>query len=129
VVSSSSSSDEEPEWETSPVPASAPENSAEQKSSEPLGVLSHHLKLGLGDFVFYSVLTGTSVRSGGLIAFVCCTVAIWTGLLATLLLLITLKMPLPALPISLTLGMIFFATSSIVAEPFLRFLFNRQIYI
>jgi len=67
-----------------------------------------YLKLGLGDFVFYSVLVNTSLSQGGMICAICTFVAVLLGLIITLLLLFIPKhpMPLPALPISLCMGIL-----------------------
>eukprot|EP00924_Labyrinthula_sp_SR-Ha-C_P011203 maker-scaffold_48-snap-gene-0.31-mRNA-1 protein AED:0.03 eAED:0.05 QI:0/0/0/1/0/0/2/0/244 len=64
---------------------------------------SSNLKLGLGDFVFYSVLTAKSAEFGFLafISVACCV--LW-GLCATLVLLSVYQKALPALPISIALG-------------------------
>jgi presenilin 1 len=62
------------------------------------------LLLGMGDFVFYSVLTGRSFLSGGYICSFASATGILSGLCLTLGLLRRLRMPLPALPISILFG-------------------------
>ncbi|KAA8496618.1 Presenilin-like protein [Porphyridium purpureum] len=90
--------------------------------------VKHHLKLGLGDFVFYSVLTGTSLRSGGQLEFWVTAVAIVFGLLCTLFLLLVFQKPLPALPISLTFGMIFYIMAALSLRPFVLHLFETGLF-
>ena len=66
----------------------------------------YHIKLGLGDFVFYSLLVGrASLRSTS--ALVSCAVAVLAGLCATLALLPVMERVLPALPISIAAGIVF----------------------
>ncbi|KAK4520393.1 mitochondral 37S ribosomal protein S27 [Mucor velutinosus] len=75
------------------------------------------LKLGLGDFVFYSVLIARAATYDW-ITTVCCTIAVLTGLTATIFLLAIYKKALPALPISIAFGMLFYFVAKTVLVPY-----------
>ncbi|KAH6817580.1 Presenilin-1 [Perilla frutescens var. frutescens] len=75
------------------------------------------IKLGMGDFIFYSVLVGRAAMYD-LMTVYACYLAIISGLGCTLILLAVCRHALPALPISISLGVIFYFLTRLFMEPF-----------
>mmetsp|Transcript_33836 Transcript_33836/g.95787 ORF Transcript_33836/g.95787 Transcript_33836/m.95787 type:complete len:460 (-) Transcript_33836:1345-2724(-) len=75
------------------------------------------IKLGLGDFIFYSVLVGRASMYDLLTVFAS-YLAIIAGLGMTLLCLAVFQKALPALPFSIALGVVFYFLARAVLEPF-----------
>merc|ERR1712060_196403 len=86
------------------------------------------IKLGLGDFVFYSILVGrASMRN--VATLVSCILAVLTGLCATLALLPIMERVLPALPISIAVGIVIYFTSSFVLTPLVEELASQSLFL
>ena len=86
------------------------------------------IKLGLGDFIFYSVLVGRAAMYDMLTALVS-YVAVMAGLGTTLLLLALYKKALPALPISIGLGVLFYVLARLLLEPFVLNLSTSLVFV
>jgi len=87
------------------------------------------VKLGLGDFIFYSVLIGRAALETDMLTVFACFIGIITGLFLTLLLLAIFRKALPALPISIALGIMFYLLSRVFLLPFVLHLGANQIFV
>jgi len=94
----------------------------------PLAEERRSVKLGLGDFVFYSVLIGRASLFD-IVSVLACFLAIIMGLFVTLLLLAVFRKALPALPISIFLGIVFFALSKVFVLPFVQFVGSSSVFV
>ena len=86
------------------------------------------IKLGLGDFVFYSVLVSRAAEHGPVAQIVCGTVVL-IGLSFTLVLLAVFRKALPALPISIGLGVFFYFSIHFLVEPFVGSLWDHGVIV
>jgi len=86
------------------------------------------VKLGLGDFVFYSVLMGRAALYDMSTVFTC-FIAIITGLFCTLLLLAIFRKALPALPISIAFGLLFYFLTRMFLQPFILNIGAMQVFV
>lgn len=75
------------------------------------------IKLGLGDFIFYSVLVGRAAMYDFMTVYAC-YLAIIAGLGITLMLLALYQKALPALPVSVLLGVLFYILTRLLLEIF-----------
>lgn len=75
------------------------------------------IKLGLGDFIFYSVLVGRAAMYDYMTVYAC-YLAIIAGLGITLMLLSLYQKALPALPVSVLLGVLFYFLTRFLLEVF-----------
>lgn len=75
------------------------------------------IKLGLGDFVFYGILVTRAARLGWDLV-ILCVFAVILGLSLTLICLAIWNRPLPALPFSLVLGIVFFMIGALTFRNF-----------
>ncbi|VVA27625.1 PREDICTED: presenilin [Prunus dulcis] len=78
---------------------------------------SGSIKLGLGDFIFYSVLVGRAAMYDFMTVYAC-YLAIIGGLGITLMLLALYQKALPALPVSIMLGVVFYILTRLLLEVF-----------
>lgn len=86
------------------------------------------IRLGLGDFIFYSVLVAKAAEYS-FTTFVVCMLVIIAGLGGTLVLLSVFHHALPALPISIILGIFFYIVTRFVIEPWVQAILLRPYYV
>ena len=111
--------DESDDRNARPVPRATPRNrhsSEDAEEEEHVYGWDNSVKLGLGDFIFYSLLVSKAALMGFL-PFATCFLSIIEGLVLTMLLLAIVQAALPALPFSMLLGVACFFFSAYVLEP------------
>ena len=86
------------------------------------------IRLGLGDFIFYSVLVSKAAQYS-FATFAACTLVILAGLGGTLLLLAMYHQALPALPISILLGIVTYLLTRAWMEPWIEAILSEPYYV
>lgn len=89
---------------------------------------SNSIRLGLGDFIFYSVLVAKAAQHS-FATFAACMLVILAGLGGTLVLLAVFHHALPALPISIFLGVTFYVLTRFIIEPWIIQLMSKPYYV
>ncbi|KAH8031058.1 hypothetical protein HPB51_012746 [Rhipicephalus microplus] len=89
---------------------------------------SQGIKMGLGDFVFYSVLVGKVATLGDWTIVCACFVGILVGICVTLFMLAIMQTALPALPVSLAFGLTFVGFHQLI-QSFTNELFTKQAFV
>lgn len=99
----------------------SPEHSGSRKKSS--------IKLGLGDFVFYSILVGKSSQTFNFFIVLSTMLSMFVGLQLTLIILVLTKKPMPALPFSIAIGIWVYSTSYCFLTSFQDELNHRTILL
>ncbi len=86
------------------------------------------IRLGLGDFIFYSVLVAKAAEYS-FTTFAVCALVIIAGLGGTLVLLSVFHHALPALPISICLGIFFYLVTRFLMEPWIEATLIKPYYV
>jgi hypothetical protein len=86
------------------------------------------IRLGLGDFIFYSILV-SEAASYSFTTFCACALVVLGGLGLTLLLLAVRGKALPALPISIFLGVAFYLLTRYFIQPWVQSVLVAQAYV
>ncbi|EGT32656.1 CBN-HOP-1 protein [Caenorhabditis brenneri] len=77
------------------------------------------IRLGMGDFVFYSLMLGNTVQTCPMTTSVACFVSNLVGLTITIPVVSLSQSPLPALPFPLAMAAMFYFSSHIALTPFI----------
>lgn len=95
-------------------------NASKDQSSSKKRRRTRKSMLGLGDFIFYSILLAKTVFTSecNLFAIIIVYLSIIMGMLATTIILVLLHRPLPALPISLLIGLSIFFQHHYIGNKF-----------
>jgi hypothetical protein len=101
---------------------------AEMRGDDEDGPGHNTIRLGLGDFIFYSVLVAKAAQYS-FATFAACALVILAGLGGTLVLLSVYGHALPALPISIFLGVVFYLLTRFFVEPWVETVFGTPYYV
>ncbi|KAL7565998.1 hypothetical protein ACA910_011018 [Epithemia clementina (nom. ined.)] len=86
------------------------------------------IRLGLGDFVFYSVLVALA-SNYSFSSFAACFIVILNGLMVTLLVLAVLKRALPALPISILAAIVAYVLTRVFLQDWIEEVNQQGTYV
>mmetsp|Transcript_18366 Transcript_18366/g.42370 ORF Transcript_18366/g.42370 Transcript_18366/m.42370 type:complete len:563 (+) Transcript_18366:161-1849(+) len=86
------------------------------------------IRLGLGDFIFYSVMVAKAAQYS-FTTFITCMLVILAGLGGTLILLSVFHHALPALPISIILGIFFYIVTRFLVQPWVEGILLKPYYV
>ena len=86
------------------------------------------IRLGLGDFIFYSVMVAKAAQNS-FTTFITCMLVILAGLGGTLILLSVFHHALPALPISIILGIFFYIVTRFLVQPWVEGILLKPYYV
>mmetsp|Transcript_13115 Transcript_13115/g.19113 ORF Transcript_13115/g.19113 Transcript_13115/m.19113 type:complete len:463 (+) Transcript_13115:2-1390(+) len=100
----------------------------EHNDADDEGAANNSIKLGLGDFIFYSVLVSKAAMNS-FTTFAACMLVVLAGLGGTLILLSVYHAALPALPISIFLGVIFYFATRALIEPWVETILEVPFYV
>ncbi|GKY94224.1 hypothetical protein MPSEU_000388200 [Mayamaea pseudoterrestris] len=101
---------------------------AEMKDDDDDAPQRNSIRLGLGDFIFYSVLVAKAAQYS-FATFAACMLVILAGLGGTLVLLSVYHHALPALPISILFGILFYVVTRLTIEPWIEAVLTRPVYV
>lgn len=86
------------------------------------------IKLGIGDFVFYSLLVSKAAQYS-FTTFVTCFLVVLFGLAGTLVILALKGKALPALPISIGLGVLVFLGTKELIQPWIQTVLRQNFFV
>lgn len=104
----------------------------EQPDSRERSIEEHGVNIGLGDFIFYSILVGMNSRGRShkdYYATLATFDAVLVGLVVTLVFLSASRQAVPALPVSIGLGLAIAPLTRIFAAPMSNLLAASQVFI
>ncbi|VDN28739.1 unnamed protein product [Gongylonema pulchrum] len=78
------------------------------------------IRLGMGDFIFYSLLVGKAAATHSALCVIGSTLGILVGLVITLVVVPSDQDTAPALPISIALAMLIHFATELFVEPFYK---------
>lgn len=101
---------------------------AEMKEDDEDGPERNSIRLGMGDFIFYSVMVAKAAQYS-FATFIVCMLVVLAGLGGTLVLLSVYHHALPALPISIFLGVVFYLLTRFLIEAWIQVVLNKPFYV